>query len=140
VPEIDQNWTFGVYSSLYTKGGAQERFILHCAFLNQSLRLELYFKIGIVLEVLHTFGGWSICRKWEGRANFGLTDPLVCDCSNGGYYFQMSFSPHMRMLARDGHFDFDYAVWRVQARFIAGLLLNSFVQKLCARNFNIEIN
>jgi hypothetical protein len=61
VPEIDENWTFGVYSSLYTKGGAQDRFILHCAFLNQSLRLKSYFKIRNVLEVLHTFGGWSIC-------------------------------------------------------------------------------
>jgi hypothetical protein len=49
VPEIDENWTFGVYSSLYTEGGAQDRFILHCAFLNRSLRLKLYFKIGIVL-------------------------------------------------------------------------------------------
>jgi hypothetical protein len=62
---MDENWTFGVYSSLYAKGGAQDRFILHCAFLNQSLRLKWYFKIGIVLEVLHTFGGWSICWRQE---------------------------------------------------------------------------
>jgi hypothetical protein len=92
VPEMDENWTFGVYSSLYTKGGAQDRFILHCAFLNQSLRLKLYFKIGIVLLVLHTFGGRSICRMWKGKASLGLRDRLVCDCSNGDYYFQMSFS------------------------------------------------
>jgi hypothetical protein len=37
MPEMDEYWTFGVYSSLYTKGGAQDRFILHGAFRNQSL-------------------------------------------------------------------------------------------------------
>jgi hypothetical protein len=47
---MDENWAFGVYSSLYTEGGAQDRFILHCAFLNQSLRLELYWKFFTHLE------------------------------------------------------------------------------------------
>jgi hypothetical protein len=68
VPEMDENWTFGFYSSLYTKGGAQDRFILHCAFLNQSLRLELYFKIRIVLEVLRTLEGVLSVGYWmSGR-------------------------------------------------------------------------
>jgi hypothetical protein len=42
VPEMDENWTFGVYSSLYAKGGAQDRFILDSTFLNQNLLLKLY--------------------------------------------------------------------------------------------------
>jgi hypothetical protein len=67
VPEIDENWTFGVYSSMHTKGGAQDKFILHCAFLNRTLRLKLYFMIGIVLVVRHTFGGWSICERRDVR-------------------------------------------------------------------------
>jgi hypothetical protein len=37
VPEMDKNWTFSVYSSLYAKGGAQDRFILDSTFLNQNL-------------------------------------------------------------------------------------------------------
>jgi hypothetical protein len=68
VPEIDKNWTFGVYSSLYAKGGAQDRFILHCVFLNQSLKLKLYFKIGIVLVVLtHLMGGPSVSDGMSGK-------------------------------------------------------------------------
>jgi hypothetical protein len=67
VPEMDENWTFDVYSSFNAKGGAQDRFVLHGAFLNQSLRLELCFEIRIVLEVLHTFGGWSICWRQDVR-------------------------------------------------------------------------
>jgi hypothetical protein len=37
VPEMDENWTFGVYSGLYAKGGAPDRFILYSTFLNQNL-------------------------------------------------------------------------------------------------------
>jgi hypothetical protein len=37
MPEMDENWTFGVYSNLYAKGGAQDRFILDSTFLNQKL-------------------------------------------------------------------------------------------------------
>jgi hypothetical protein len=37
VPEMDENWTFGVYSSLHAKGGAQDGFILDNTFLNQNL-------------------------------------------------------------------------------------------------------
>jgi hypothetical protein len=35
VPEMDENWTFRVYSSLCAKGGAQDRFILDSTFLDQ---------------------------------------------------------------------------------------------------------
>jgi hypothetical protein len=37
VPEMDENWTFGVYSSLHALGGAQDGFILDSTFLNQNL-------------------------------------------------------------------------------------------------------
>jgi hypothetical protein len=36
-PKMDENWTFGIYSGLYAKGGAQDRFILDNTFLNQNL-------------------------------------------------------------------------------------------------------
>jgi hypothetical protein len=37
VSEMDENWTFGDYSSLYAKGGAQDKFILDSNFRNQNL-------------------------------------------------------------------------------------------------------
>jgi hypothetical protein len=51
---MDENWTFGVYSSLYAKGGAQDRFILRGAIPNQFMKRT-------VLEILYTCVGCCNC-------------------------------------------------------------------------------
>lgn len=75
VPEMDENWTFSIISSLYAKRGTQYRFILHYAFLNKSLRLELCWRFFTHVEGVLSVGNWMS----EGRNKLWPERPLgVC--------------------------------------------------------------
>jgi hypothetical protein len=89
VPETDENWTFGIYSSLYAKGGTQDRLYWTAPFL-----IKIY-DWNYIRNSLYTYKMFYLLMTWTSGngESFSLRGAMVRDHNN------RKFSKNMCLLA-----------------------------------------